>query len=109
MDRVYQYLMAIVSSTDKGFTLLEILLTIIIISAISLLGLTKYKPYDKKIYSYMSDYLIRQAEALSKREEVLFDSGIYFNSMGHVNQGRSIRIDGNKMIIHLGNGYVTYE
>ena len=109
MARFYRLWMDIVSQTDKGFTMLEMLIGLIIISSFGIITLNRYTYSDNQIYEYINNYLLAQSEALTQRKDVYYDKGIYFNSMGHVNQARTLNFKNHKLIIHLGNGYVTYE
>lgn len=80
-----------------------------IISAFTIIGLHGNHRFSLDHYYFMSDYLLKQSEALCSRETVVCDKGITFNSMGHVNQGRTIRFADHELIIHLGNGYAFFR
>ena len=57
----------------------------------------------------MNRYLSVQSEAISEKQNRPLEKGVLFYSMGVVNQARTIDFGKHKVIIHLGNGYVTYE
>ena len=101
--------MVIVYITNKGFTMLEMLIGICIISSLSLLFLNINHNLDLSHYSFMNDYLLKQSEIMLNKKEEVFEKGVRFNSMGHINQARTIHFNIHKVILHLGNGYVTYE
>lgn len=95
--------------TNKGFTLLEMLLCLFIISTISLLTITKYSDLNLNHYYFMNDYLLNQSKAINEQKKKYLDYGISINKQGHINMAKTININGHNIIIHLGNGYLTYE
>lgn len=101
--------MGIVLLDKKGFTLLEMLISLLIISIMLLIGISSNKNVDLDHYYFMNDYLYNQSKALLERENISYKKGIYFNSMGHVNQAKTLEISNHEIIIHLGNGYATIK
>lgn len=101
--------MDIVLSTDKGFTLIETLLSLMIICAVGLISLSFNPSLNLEHYYFMNDYLITMAESLSEKKENSFRKGVYINSMGHVKQAKTIDFGRHKVIIHLGNGYASIK
>lgn len=101
--------MVIVYTTNKGFTMIEMLLSICIIASLSLLYLNINYHLDLKHYSFLNDYLYKQSLAILNKNDEVYENGIRFNSMGHINQGKTIDFLKHKVIVHLGNGYATYE
>jgi len=97
--------MVIVFLTNKGYTLIEMLLVIIVISLFALTGIYINKDYSYDYYDYLNEYLLKQSEAMLDREDKSMEYGISFNSMGHINQARTIKFDNRDLVIHLGNGY----
>ena len=96
--------------TNKGFTLLEMLLVVMMLSSLALLTLNNFKDLNNDHLLFMNEYLKTQNEALTRKEEMsLSKYGIFFYKSGRVNQARTISINNHKVIIHLGNGYLTYE
>ena len=100
-------MMDIVLKNKKGFSMLEMLVCICIVSAITILSINSTNNLDVDHYYFINDYLLKQSEAMKNRENVDVGKGIYFNNMGHVNQARTIDIGKHSLIIHLGNGYAT--
>lgn len=96
--------------TNKGFTLLEMLLVVMMLSSLALLTLNNFKDLNNDHLLFMNEYFKAQDGALTKREETsLSEHGIFFYKSGRVNQARTLNINNHKVIIHLGNGYLTYE
>ena len=52
------------SATDKGYSLLEMLICLMIISSISLLALNYHKVLELDHFNFLNEYLIRQSEAI---------------------------------------------
>ncbi len=96
---------------NKGYTLMEMLLTLVIIASMMTLTLKNTYMFNDDHYKFMNAYLDAQTDSLTSRTNVLLndDNNIYFNENGHVNMGRSIDIGKYKIVVHLGNGYLTYE
>ena len=91
----------------KGYSLLEILLTMCLISSLLLLSINKTQELDLSAYYYLNDYLLSQSDAICDKVDVSYKNGISFNSMGHVNQARTIDLNKHSIIVHLGTGYAT--
>ena len=85
------------------------LISTCIITSLGLLFLNINQSINLEHYSFMNDYLLSQSKIMLKKESEVYQKGIRFNSMGHINQARTIDYRRHKVIIHLGNGYVTYE
>ena len=95
-----------------GYLLGELLVVIMIMAFVCLLYLPKYPEVDFSDQVFINEYLRIQAEAMSSYSKVYMDNDmssipIYFSAMGNVNQGQTISGD-KSIIIHLGNGYITY-
>ena len=89
--------------------MLEMLLVLFIIACFSLISLRKYSRLDLEAYYYLDGYLYEQAEAMLNRQPAVYEKGVSFNEMGHVNLGRTISFGKHQVIVHLGNGYATIE
>lgn len=96
-------------SANKGFTLLECLISIAIIATLMLLTLRNYHGINLDHYLFIHNYIETKSLAIKDYEKMAYESGISFNSMGHVNMARTVEVNNHKIIIHLGNGYLTYE
>lgn len=96
-------------SPTRGFTLLEMLICIIIVAAMSLLGSFAARDMSLDHLDFVSGYLQAQAQAFTEKRSVHYENGISFNAAGNVNQGKSIDKGRHRVVIHLGNGYISYE
>lgn len=85
------------------------LLSLMVICGIGLIALSFNPVLNLDHYYYMNDYLETLAESLIEKETNSFKGGIFFNSMGHVYQGKTIDFGKHKVIVHLGNGYATVK
>ena len=99
----------VLKTNRKGFTLLEVLISLFIISSFLVLCLRNYSDINLEHYYFMNDYLSQQSEAMVKKKKKYLDYGISINEMGHPNVSKTINIGRHNIIIHLGNGYITYE
>ena len=89
--------------------MLEVLAGICVIAAMALISAGNVSKTDLSHYSYLNEYVLKQSEAMKYRKPVTYEKGVSFNSMGHVNQGRTIDFLRHKVIVHLGNGYASLE
>ena len=96
--------------TDKGFSLLSMLLVLIIITSLLVLSLNRFIEPDNEYLYFMNDYLDCQSESMVSRSEGdLYRDNIHFYKTGRVNMARTVDFARHKVIVHLGNGYLTYE
>lgn len=103
------YKMVTVSQIKKGFSMLEMLVCLCIISAFMLVSISNTNRLNLDHYYFLNDYELKQSQAILNREETPVGSGIYFNSMGHVNQAKTIEFKNRSVVIHLGNGYASIK
>ena len=97
------------SVSKKGFSMLEMLASLVVISALMLVSLNNTKSLNLDHYYFLNEYLLSQSEAMLNKERVSLQHGISINSMGKVNQAKTIEFKNHKVIIHLGNGYATCQ
>lgn len=95
--------------SKNGFSMLETLLSLIIVLSITIVSISKYKEMNLEQYYFMNDYLLLQSESLKDYCDNDYQQGISFNQMGHVNRAKTIDINNHSIVIHLGNGYFVYE
>ena len=97
----------------KGFSMLEMLISLSIITTLSLFGLYHLKPLNIEHYIFMNEYLNNQVDAMISKRQNIFNNHhskdiISFNTLGHINKAQTIKIGNHEIIVHLGNGYLTY-
>lgn len=109
MERHCKLSMATALKTKKGYSMLEMLVCVLIISTLMLLTLQDTNRLNIDHYSFLNNYLIGQSSAMADRQKVVMDVGIYFNTMGHVNHAKTIDFNNHSIIIHLGSGYATID
>ena len=89
--------------------MMEILADLCVVAALALISMGSVSKTDLSHYAYLNEYVLKQSEAMRERKPVSFEKGVSFNSMGHVNQGRTIDFLRHRVIVHLGNGYASLE
>lgn len=89
--------------------MLQVLAGLCVVAAMALISFGSVSKTDLSYYSYLNEYVLKQSQAMRDRKPVTYDKGVSFNSMGHVNQGRTIDFQRHKVIVHLGNGYASLE
>lgn len=100
--------------TKKGFTLIELLLAILVMVSLFTISLHRFSEPKMEWILFSNEYLSKQADSIVNKKENIVASPysnnyIHFNKEGRVNQAQTIMLDGKNVIIHLGNGYLTYE
>ena len=95
--------------TARGFLMLESLACLFLVTIISIICLGLFKARDYSHLEFANQYLKLQTESFALKERNSFEYGVSFNSMGHVNKGNSIAFGKRKVVIHLGNGFITIE
>lgn len=96
-------------ASKKGFSMLEMLLALVIISGLMLVSLNNTNNLNLDHYYFLNDYLYTQSKAILNKTSQSIGHGVSFNSMGRVNQARTIEFDRHKVIVHLGNGYASLQ
>lgn len=109
MEKAYIYKMVTVSINKKGFSMLEMLVCLCIISALMLVSISNTNRLNLDHYDFLNKYELSQSAAILNRKEVSVGKGIYLNNMGHINQARTIEFGNHSVILHLGNGYATVK
>lgn len=98
------------SMNNKGFTLLEMLLTIFIVTSFFTLFISNINNPDLSWIYFSNEYVEKQADSLINRKDNNINNYlIHFNPNGKVNKAQTINIGNKNIIIHLGTGYFTYE
>ena len=77
--------------------------------AFTLLSL-RFRPYIvPEHYYFLNDYMLMQSEAIRQRSAVVYEAGIGFNSMGHINMARTVDFEKKKITFNLGSGYALIK
>lgn len=98
------------NNNNKGYTLMMMMLTLMMLTSMLTMILKKDTNIDTSHLSFINNYLNKQAYALTNYERVdLLEENITFNKLGHINKAQTIKKGNHEIIVHLGNGYLTYE
>lgn len=103
--------------TKKAFVLLEMVVVVFIIAIFTSISFTSFPKNDYAHYYFMDEYLKAQSEALVNNEARQLESDydfqkvapIRFTADGTVNMAQTLIFDFAKVIIHLGNGSISYD
>lgn len=105
-------------SYNDGFTLLELVVVVSMVSLCTLFVVPFYKQPDLQIFTFANEYLLQQSlcMVMGKREEFIFESDarytypIHFNELGHIKQAQTIQFPSGKVIvIQLGGGRIEFK
>ena len=101
---------------NKGFTMIEMLIVLAMISLFTTIALPLFNPISVTEYEFVYDYLIKQASSMvsytqteyTTKQGIWHNYAIRFNSRGHINRAQTVTIEKNKAykeyIIELGGG-----
>lgn len=96
--------------------MIEMLLVLTLMTAMTVIYLPSSKEIDCSDYVFINDYMKNMSEAMLENSRMTVDDSgidnsypIYFTGNGNINQGQTINGNRHKIILHLGNGYLTYE
>ncbi|MBQ6334096.1 MAG: prepilin-type N-terminal cleavage/methylation domain-containing protein [Erysipelotrichaceae bacterium] len=101
--------MGTVSSTEKGFSLLEMLVGLLLISSMLVLSISHVNKPQAEQYYFLNGYLLAQSQAISEKRVVTYEKGISFNSMGHIDLARTVEFGYHVYTLNLGSGYVLVK
>lgn len=101
----------------KGYTLLELLVVMIILCGLFLITLNRDITLNLDQYYLANEILVKESEAIltHQRQDIddyynkYLNNNLYINENGHINRAQTIEFDNHKIIVHLGNGYLTHE
>lgn len=93
----------------KGSSLLEVLLTLCILSSLMLVTLSYNHSLNLDHLNFMNEYERKKCDSLIYHSDSYALKGVTFNSNGNVNRANTLKFNNHTITIHLGNGYVTYE
>lgn len=89
--------------------MLEVLAVLSLMSAMTLLVLGKDVQFDGRHFDFMNGYLLTKSEAMLERRSEDLDDHLFFYSNGNISVGRTYEFGKHRVLVHLGNGYLTYE
>ena len=98
----------------KAYGLSSVLIILLIMTAFTCLVCSNYHDINLDKYAFLNNYLYEQSlSILNKEERDVYSSmsnhNVYFNKDGKVNMGQTVSFNNGDVVIHVGNGYVTYE
>ena len=85
----------------NGYALVEMLLVMMLTSVMTVLYLPRSRDINCDDYIFINDYF--------KKLSIENKYPIYFSNNGNINQAQTIKGNRHQIILHLGNGYLTYE
>ena len=94
---------------NKGYTLVELLVVLSIISLFSILSFNNQINIDEDYYGFTYEYMFTKSIALVDSNKTSLDKyGIWFYDNGNVNKAMTINFDnGKKKIVELGYGVIS--
>ena len=95
--------------TNKGYTLLEVLLTVLLVAMMSVLAISFFEKPEFDHYFFMNDFLRAQSRSLAFHQREDLNEGLHFTADGHINLGKTLNYGKHNVIVHIGNGFLTYE
>lgn len=100
-------------SSNKGFTLAEVCLVIMMLSVFMMLCTPVSEVSLSSIYRFPDEYLLKQSEALCRRKQTVYedDAGntVIFNRSGNVRSARTLNFGKRKIVIELGGGRLVFR
>ena len=89
---------------NKGFTFLEMMVVLMVISALSLLFVLPVVFADEL---GVDSIIEAQLKAMADSERVVIQEGLWFNIRGNINQAQTVNYKGFKCVFQLGFGRFT--
>lgn len=96
----------VVKQVNKGFTLIEVLVVMFIISVFSVIFML---PVYISSANTSLNILDVQLEAMAKSERVYLNDSIWFNERGNINQAITTNLKGFTCVFQLGFGRFKCE
>lgn len=87
---------------NKGFTLLELLLVVSMLTIVSLLTMTRWQFFASKDDTI--NILYKQVHAMRVQDKVLVNKSLYFNGNGNINQAQTLKFNHKTCRFQLGFG-----
>jgi competence protein ComGC len=98
-------------TSNRGFMLLEVCMTIMIISIMTLIFLPCCEFREAESYTFGDAYLETQSRAIAEQqpEELEREPYISFNEKGNVSQAMTLHLGNKEIVIELGGGRLVYR
>lgn len=105
-------------SYNEGFTFLDLMVVLTMMSVCTLLVLPFYKQPEFSRYTFANEYLLKQSECIRMGTRDDFDFAgraeytytIHFNELGNVRQAQTIYFtDGKRIVSQLGGGRIEFK
>ena len=98
----------------KAYGLSSVLIILLIMTVFTSLVCANYYEVNLDKYVFINNYLYEQSSSiLNKEERDVYceeaNHNVNFNKDGKVNMGQTINFKNGDVVIHVGNGYITYE
>lgn len=106
MAHEFLYRMDVLCLSKRGYTLIEIIVTVSIITAFSLIFITRFK-YRTRDNLRPIHYC--QLEAMATQSQCIYIADLWFNRNGNINHGQSQRIGEKNCVFWLGFGRYQCE
>ena len=87
---------------NRGFTLLELLIVLSVITLVSLISMTRWE--FKAHANKNIDILSSQIRAMRNQQEVKVSDSMHFNANGNINRAQTIKYDHKTCVFQLGFG-----
>ena len=97
------------STTKKAFTMTGLLVSLLVLSSLLVMSLPLFSVKNTDHYHFIGDYLSAEIESYTDKKAVEVGEGLHFNRDANINVGKTIYFGNHKVIIHLANGYLTYD
>lgn len=92
----------------KAYTLLDVLIVLFIMASMMLVFTSHFYVIDDSHLHFLNQYFSLQCKSITQREDNYLN-GIHFNKEGHVDKARTLNFGKHTVIVHLGNGFISYE
>ena len=87
---------------SKGFTILELIITLSFLTILSLISLTKWQ-FDAHNNKNI-DVVALQVEAMHRQERIFVHDSLSFNSNGNINHAQTVHFNNKICVFQLGFG-----
>jgi hypothetical protein len=97
-------------TSNKGFLLVDLCVTILIISVMTILYLPCIHVQNIDGYLFGDTYLEAQSRAIKMRRSLeLPEEPIIFNDKGNVNRAMTLQKGNREIVVELGGGRLVYK